>query len=326
MGVTIKDIAKVAGVSYSTVSKALRNSPLVKEQTKRKILLVANQMGYQPNIAAKSLVSKRSNAIGVVWPTVERAALSALATEINAELEKHHYHMLLSINPINTAITVFNRYLVDAILVFNEEGASAVMQSKIPILFYGEPGPSPYSTFNVNRRQAIEKAVEYLHQLGHRHIVYIGDLTKQNRNQQEKLKGFEAGSKALGLDPTRATAVDTGGLGLQEGYRTAGQLLQSQTPTAIIGGSHEITVGVLRALKEAKKEIPGDISLIGYDNIPQATNVEIPLTTVGTPLGKIAEQITQSLLKLIREETIDSPILDSELIIRSSCAPPPSRS
>ncbi|WP_245891147.1 LacI family DNA-binding transcriptional regulator [Desmospora activa] len=321
---TIKDIAKVAGVSYSTVSKALRNSPLVKEQTKRKILLVANQLGYQPNIAAKSLVSKKSNAIGVVWPTVERAALSALATKINAELEKHQYHMLLSINPVDTAITVFNRYLVDAILVFNEEGTSTVIESKIPILYYGEPGPSPYSTFNVNRRQAIEKAVEYLYQLGHRHIAYIGDLSKQNRNQQEKLKGFMSGSKASGLAPTCAIPIDTAGLGSQEGYRAAKQLLQSQTPTAIIGGSHDITVGVLRALKEAKMEIPADISLIGYDNIPQATNVEIPLTTVGTPLDKIAEQITQSLIKLIREETIDSPLLDSELIIRNSCAPPPS--
>jgi LacI family transcriptional regulator len=84
--VTIKDIAQRAGVSFSTVSKALLDSPLVKHQTKQHILSIAKEMGYQPNIAARSLVSRRSGAIGVVWPSVERAALSSLITSLNEEM------------------------------------------------------------------------------------------------------------------------------------------------------------------------------------------------------------------------------------------------
>ncbi|PTX53973.1 LacI family transcriptional regulator [Melghirimyces profundicolus] len=320
MGVTIKDIAKAAGVSYSTVSKALRDSPLVKPQTKQKILTVAKEMGYQPNIAAKSLVSKKSNTIGVVWPTVERDALSALATKINDELEKHHYHMLLSINPIHSAVNVFNRFQVDAILVFSEKAPPNVLQSAVPILFYGEPGPSSYPTFNVNRRQAVKKAVEYLYQLGHRKIAYIGDLTKQNKNQQEKLIGFQEGCKDLHLSPSDTITVNTNGLNWQDGYQAAEQMLDICTPTAIIGGSYDISVGILRAVKKAQLKVPADISLISYDNIPQSANQDPPLTVTGAPIEKIAEQMIKSLLTLIRNESLeDIPTLDSELVIRNSC-------
>src|SRR5690606_27702038 len=96
--VTIKDIAERAGVSFSTVSKALRDSPLVKEETKRRILDVARELGYQPNFAARRLVSRRSWAVGVVWPSVERTALSYLITRINAQLERLGYVTVLSIN------------------------------------------------------------------------------------------------------------------------------------------------------------------------------------------------------------------------------------
>ncbi|MBA4493571.1 LacI family DNA-binding transcriptional regulator [Paenactinomyces guangxiensis] len=321
MDVTIKDIAKVAGVSYSTVSKALRNSPLVKPQTKQKILQVAEQLGYEPNIAAKSLVSKKSNTIGVVWPTVERVALASLATKINDELEKRGYRMLLSINPIISAISIFNQIQVDAILVFNEQVSPYNIKSKNPVLFYGEPGPSPYPTFLVDRKSAIKKALEYLYQLGHREIVYVGDLSEKNKNQQEKFKGFKEGTEKLNLSSARSIAVNTKGLGWQDGYQAAKQILQNHPLTAIIGGGYDISLGVLRAVKEAGLTIPGDISLISYDNIPQAANENPSLTTVGPSVDKIAGLIAKSLLQLANEENLDTPALDAELIIRNSCAP-----
>ncbi|WP_317951116.1 LacI family DNA-binding transcriptional regulator, partial [Rossellomorea marisflavi] len=98
MGVTIKDIAKAAGVSFSTVSKALRDSPLVKEPTKKRITDIAMELGYQPNAAARSLVSKKSHTIGIIWPTIEGTAHSSLITRLNTQLEQLSYTTLISIN------------------------------------------------------------------------------------------------------------------------------------------------------------------------------------------------------------------------------------
>lgn len=328
MTVTIKDIARMAGVSYSTVSKALNDSPLVKERTKLKILEIARQMGYQPNIAAKSLVSKKSHTIGVLWPTVERVALSTLVTRINQELENRSYSMLLSINPVQAAIQLFNRFQVDGILVFDEsdDPSSGPISSSVPVLCFGESGNRDLPCIDVDRRQAIFRAVRYLWEIGHRRITYIGDLSRKV-NQQEKYLGFTDGIIQLGLTSNPDMVIDTKGLGWQEGYEAAKMMLRSPyRPTAIVSGSYDLAVGILRALKEANLQIPSDISLISYDNIPQMANLEVPLTVVGAPVEKIATGIVRSLLELIEnpDSNLKTKFVESALVERESCSPPSS--
>jgi LacI family transcriptional regulator len=325
MGVTIKDIAAIAGVSYSTVSKALNDSPLVKQKTKEKILRIANQLGYEPNLAAKSLVSKKSHTIGLLWPTVERAAVSTLATLINEELEKHSYSMVLSINPIDSAIKLFNRLQVDGILVFDESYASnsaAIGSSTVPILCYGESGNHNIPSIDVDRRNAIFTAVHHLWTLGHRRIAYIGDMNL--KIQQEKYIGFTEGVMKHGLPSHPDMVVNTDGLGWQNGYQAAKQLLASPfQPTAVVSASYDLTLGMIRAIKEANLRIPQDISIISYDNIPQMADLEIPITAVGAPVAKVAKCIVQSLLNLIdNNEFSEFKFVKSELIERESCCPP----
>ena len=193
MSVTIKDIAKQAGVSYSTVSKALRDSPLVKKPTKTKIMKIAEELGYQPNVAARSLVQKKSFTVGVVWPSVERVAPSILITQINDMLETHSYTTLLSINKINSAISTFNRFQVDAILVFGENEndlTNTKIQSTVPIVYYGIQEDLRYPTIDVNRRLAIKLATKHLQDIGHEQIAFIGDLSNSDPLQKDKLIGF----------------------------------------------------------------------------------------------------------------------------------------
>jgi LacI family transcriptional regulator len=326
MSVTIKDIASLAGVSYSTVSKALNDSPLVKEKTKRKIFRIADQLGYVPNFAAKSLVSKKSNTIGLLWPTVERTAVSTLATHINNELEKHSYSMILSINEMDSAIQLFNRLKVDGILVFEENHANhvAIRPTSIPIICYGESGNSEIPYIDVDRKNAIFMAVKYLYSLGHRRIAYIGDSGK--RIQKEKYIGFTEGVMKHGLQSHPDMVINTEGLGWQNGYIATKKLLASSfLPTAIVCASYELTIGALRAIKEARLSVPKDISLISYDNIPQMADLEVAMTTVGAPIEKIAKSIVRYLLEQI-DKTNDGatsiPPLGSELVIRESCYPP----
>lgn len=327
MGVTIKDIAYVSGVSFSTVSKALNNSPLVKPETKSKILKIAEEMGYEPNFIAKRLASKETKIIGLVWPTIERLALSTLVTRINNEIEKKNYSMLLSINSANSAVDMFKRFQVDGIIVFEEKDTELPIKSlpkNIPVLSYGVGSSGTIvPTIDVNYKKAMHLAVEYLFKLGHRNITYIGDFSLGATRQKEKYAGFVDVMKEFSLPIHEHSLINTGGLDWFNGYMATNRLLQSSNiPTAIIGGSYDISSGIIRSLKEANLIIPKDISVIGYDNIPQMANLETPLTSIGVPVDSLAKKITDSLFSAIQDLQSVSLVqtIEPELKERNSCA------
>lgn len=321
MGITIKDIAKSAGVSYSTVSKALLDSPLVRDDTKKKIVDLANELGYQPNVVARSLVSKKSNTIGVVWPTVERVAHSALITKINKQLEDLSYTTLLSINPISDAINTFNRFQVDAILVFDDSNNTENRTSTVPVVSYGIANHNnPYPIVDANRREAIKSAVHHLHQNGHTKIFYIGNLSTEDLFQEEKVKGFRQALLECGIAEDPHSVVTVAGLAQYDGYLATRYLLESNKPTAIISGSQDLALGIVRAINESNLVIPADISIISYDNIPQSKDLSIPLSIVGVPLDTIAEKLTEVLMDVVNDKKIErSIILEPELNITESC-------
>lgn len=326
MSITIKDIAKHAGVSYSTVSKALRNSPLVKEPTKKKITKIAEELGYVPNVVARSLVQKKSYTIGVVWPTVERVAPSALITKINEILEEKKYTTLLSINKAESAIATFNRFQVDAIVVFGENeihlGDAKKIASMVPILYYGIKESSIYPTIDVNRRLAIKIAMEHLVKLGHQHISFIGEISTKDPLQKEKYLGFLEAMNKFELPASPKTFVSTTGLDVYDGYLAAKSLLyQRGEVTGIVSGSYDLTRGILRAAHELNINIPNDISIISYDNIPQSEELDVHFSKVGVPIDRIAHKITETLLDIIDGNEINqSIILEPELNINHSCA------
>ncbi|WP_202076589.1 LacI family DNA-binding transcriptional regulator [Caldalkalibacillus salinus] len=325
MGVTIKDIARLAGVSYSTVSKALNDSPLVRPDTKQKILDIANELGYQPNIAAKKLVSNQSKTIGVVWPTVNRVALSTIVTKLNEAVEAANYSMILSINDVTSAINLFKRFQVDGILVFetSHQILREGIDSQIPLTLIAVPD-SPLPSIDVRRRDAIYKAVAYLHNLGHEKLAYVGHLPEQQDGQFEKYIGFTEALIRLGLNPRPEMFVNTEGLYVDHGYRAMHKLLQSgERPTAVIAGSYEITQGIIRATKEAGLRIPKDISLVGYDNIPQMEELEVPVTAVGASAETIANKAVDVLFKYIHDPKAQPTVasIEPEVNERKSCQP-----
>lgn len=329
MSVTIKDIARMAGVSYSTVSKALKNSPLVNEQTKRKIKHLADEYGYQPNLIAQSLVSKKSGIIGIVWPTVEIIAISTLMTHITAEMERRSYSALLSVSSLESGVRLFNRLRVDGILVFELNrmfNPSESVRSAIPVLSFGLSNvASPYASIDVNRKGAIETAVRYLHGLGHRRIGFVGNLEDHFSKQHDKFLGYMDAMDRLGLPADPHLRVHTRKLVWQEGYRAAKFLLQCRDrPTAIVSASYELTVGIILAMKEAQIHIPSDMSIVSYDNVPQLAHLEIPVTAVGVPVEKMAACMAEAALRMVERPGDDSPppMAEVELAERLSCAPP----
>jgi LacI family transcriptional regulator len=330
MSVTIKDIAQVSGVSYSTVSKALNDSPLVKPNTKKKILQVAKDLGYTPNLVAKNLVSKKSNTIGLVWPTIEQTALSTLVTEINNLVIKNNYFMMLSINDTKHAVEMFKRFRVDGIIIFEGETQQFnTIESTFPILTHGVINKNNLNPIiDVNHKKAIYNATSYLNNLGHRKISYIGYPSPNDQRQIEKLKGFHDAMGEFGLKKVENSTISTDGLTWYDGYKATKRLLQSSSiPTAIISGSYDLSVGILRAINEFKLKVPEDLSIISYDNIPQMASLETPLTSVGVPVDKLADKMVNSLLDLINQ-TNSQPLIEAmepEITKRSSCSPPINR-
>lgn len=325
MGVTIKDIAKQAGVSYSTVSKALRDSPLVKSPTKNKIIKIAEELGYQPNIAARSLVQKKSYTIGVIWPSVKRMAPAVLITKVTDLLEEHSYSTLLSINKIDSAIATFNRFPIDAIVVFGDNRGTihhSSFKTKVPILYYGIKEHTLFPTIDVNRRFAIKMATEYLQRIGHQRIAYIGDLTNEDPLQIEKKLGYLEAMNVNQTENSTNFLVPTNGLDIHDGYQAAKSLLSdTRSVTAIVSGSYDLTRGILRATTELGLKIPNDLSIISYDNITLPEEFNVQVARVGVPIPRIAQKISETLLAIIEEDEIEnSIILEPELSIGDSCS------
>lgn len=333
MSVTIKDIAHQAGVSFSTVSKALRNSPLVQDSTKQKVLQIAAELGYHPNSAARRLVSKKSWAIGVVWPSVERVTPSTLITLINEQLEQHQYTTLLSMGSIDSAIDVFNSFQTDAILVFYDRDQRFIEQSpfqtNIPLLYYGIANQTPYLTIDALRDEAIKLAVDHLAGLGHSRIAYLGVPRDYDLLQQEKIDSYGREMTKRRLEPAFAGVQS---MEAHDGYDAARQLLQrgDNRPTAVISGSYDLTRGLLRAAGELKLAIPQDLSVIGYDQLPKMNELEQPITSTGVDVAVIASTIADTLLRLAQSEQ-PLPVepetirLQPELVNRGSTCPPSTR-
>lgn len=326
MGITIKDIAKIAGVSYSTVSKALNNSPLVKNVTKRKIIAIAEELGYEANMAARSLVSKKSNTIGLVWPAVDRIALSSLIQHIKEELDKHSYHMLLSVDPIKSAVRLFNRFQVDGLIIFDDPtqtaGDKEILTSRTPLLYYGEGIDHTHPRIDLKRRDGIKMAVDYLYKLGHRKIAYVGPAPTLMGSQHEKHLGYIEGLEQHQLPIIPEIIIGKHNTTWQEGYDAIHQLMKAETKvTAIIGATYELTMGIMKALQDLNMSIPEDISLVSYDNIPQMATLDIPVTAVGAPLDKVAQRLVELLIEFIRHPEYEPIVEAAESVVaeRDSC-------
>lgn len=327
MSVTIKDIARLAGVSYSTVSKALNNSPLVRNEKKQRIRELAKQLGYQPNMVAKSLVSKRSMYIGIVMPAMDRVATTALLECINHEFARRKYDIVLSMLPTEAALDLFQRLRVDGMIVFEDSETSSVtnrLNTEIPTVSIGSSHVfgTRYALVDAKRKEAIRQAVRHLYALGHRVIAYCGDARESDHTQYEKVIGFYEEASVQAIPREGTIVLDCEGSTWSHGYAVGQKLVALETrPTAVITGGYELTTGLLQSLKDNHIRIPEDMSLISYDNVSKLADLPVPVTGVGPLIETFAERIATVLIENIQREgsiqMID--LLETTIVDRQSC-------
>lgn len=295
--VTIKDIAKASGVSNSTVSKALNDSPLVKPVTKRKILEIAKSMNYRKNLQATQLVSGKSNLIGLVLQEVGNPLFAHLAGQINNALAELGFQMIMTIAA--DGLELLERLKVEGVIYWGDiplrsHVSDTILGTELPILVVGNSSLPDVACLQVDRGLGIKKAIEYLRSFGHQKIGLIGNT------QEVKLRSYLEILKQLGMEfhdhyvlPSNTTWW--GGYSSVLAYE-----LNADSPTAFIGINNLVTRGALRAFLERGLTVPTEVSLIGYDDLPDMEQTEVPLTTVGPSLDRIAHVSADMMEQLIR--------------------------
>lgn len=331
--ITIKDIAKEANVSYSTVSRALAGNPLIKESTRSQILEIAERLGYTTNYAARSMVMRQSQLIGVILPSVDNPFMSEFAYHIECDARARGYCMMLSNSSysLETEEKTFEILLgrqVDGIVMYPVNRYSFANLKKyvhkVPTVFINEDlQNTPESYVAVDNYQGARMATQYLVEQGHRRIVYFGrnDVSSTFVLRNE---GYEDACRDAEIEPFfwsndyEATTIRTG-------YEMARTLFAHRRDfTALQCAADTLALGALQAADELGIRVPQDLSIIGFDNIRYASLPRINLTTVEQPKHAMASVAVNVLLEKINTsyENYTHRILAPKLIERGTCAPP----
>ncbi len=328
---TIKDVASVAGVSKSTVSKYLNDTPYVSLDTKKDIEKAIKELGYRPNNLARSLVHKSTGLIGLVISDYENLINKDLIKAVDEEANKQGYSVVLSStnDDVNkerniSDILANNFYHLDGVILASprEEGVELrklVEQFNHIVLVHRHVPNNFLDYVIVDGYMGGRLAAEYLIGLGHERIAMFAG-PKSIYQFKERIRGFEDALKAHGLhDKGEIVDVEQS---VDGGYKAAENIVfEPSRPSAIFASSDMIALGVLDAARHYNWDIPGDISIIGFDNIFFSRLARVPLTTVDArikDLGTIAVQKLVERISGTREE-VEQIVLRPTLVFRESC-------
>ncbi len=331
MRVTIKDIAKKAGVSPAAVSKALNGQPDIGESTKERILSISRELGYTPNRIARSLVTKGNKTVGVLIPDISTPIYPSIYKGINETAVKYGYTLLLgdtkrSLKSERDYILTMMENRVSGLLVSPVSNSidhlEEVVKGQIPIIYFGgKVNDSMDNYVGIDNYRGAVLAMNHLADLGHHDIVMLcDDLVTKTR--QDRVSGYRNVMEREGFEPR--ILVDRGGLkGRECGYITTKKLLESdkKLPTAIFALNDLMAIGVMEALSEKGLQVPRDVSVVGYDDISFASLPMIGLTTVWQPKFKVGEMAMELLYNKLGKNSGDGSsniILEPELRIRTS--------
>ena len=328
--VTLKDVAKVAGVSYATVSRALSGSPEIGEDTRKRILKLCEDMGYTPNTIARSMVMKRTNIIGLIVASLDNPFMSELTTHLEVYARRCGYNLMVcnsayDLEQEKEVFTLLVGRQVDGVIILpigNESYESLKsLTAQVPTVFISENMQDlPESYVAVDNRQGTYAATEYLYSLGHRKILYFG-CRAHSVTHRLRLEGYRRACEAFGIEPDvlhspYARSSTESGYLLAKDY-FAGE----QKHTAMLCASDALAIGVMQAAFERGIRLPEQLSLMGFDNISFAALPPINLTTVDQPKQRMANAAMDMLLDQIKhpEQPASRTILPPSLVIRGSC-------
>lgn len=327
--VTLKDVAKAANVSYATVSRALSGSPQIGSDTRERILKLCDEMGYTTNYVARSMVMKKTDVIGLVVPSIDNQFMSELAYYAEMSARNHGYNIMLcnsgpDLKQEKTVVKLLMGRQVDGILIVPQSPKTyeniRAYTDQVPTVFLSENlRDQPQSYVAVDNSYGTYLGVEYLYGLGHREILYFG--RRQTTTHQLRAEGYMRACRKFGLRE-RFFNSEFSRSSIENGYQMAKELFSKPVDyTAIFASTDSNALGILKAADELGIDIPGRLSLIGFDNIRSTGLPRIELTTIEQPKREMAVQAVDMLRDKIENGTKGyvHQILMPSLIERGSC-------
>ncbi len=332
MRVSIKDIARAAGVSHSTVSRALSDSPLITAETKAQIKRIAREMGYTPDARARSLVMGETRTVGVVVTTIADPFMAPVVQGIESTAYENGYSVILASansDPARelAAVEMLQSKRVDGVIV-TASRVGALYQDHlgrigVPVVLlnnHSEQSGRYLYTVTVDNQHGARLATQHLIELGHRRIAYIAGPADHSSNAG-RMEGYRQALTEAGI-PFISDLVAQGDGKMDAGMRALPALMDlAERPTGLFCYNDMTAIGVLRAARQLGIDVPRDLSIVGFDDIAFASFITPPLTTIAQPQFEMGQQAMQMLLTRIRQSP-DAPISDilieGKLIVRES--------
>jgi LacI family transcriptional regulator len=336
VAVTLEQLAKVAGVSVSTVSRALnRSDHAVNEETRKRILTLAKQMGYRPNLMARSLKTERSYTIGIITDNIVSPFSPLIIRGIQDHLKEYEYFSVVINGDWNPEVEtqaihdLISRSIDGIIFVeswLREANPTLDLANKPYVFVHRLFGGVYPNSVGVDERNGARLAVEHLIKLGHRRIAYINGPRGWYAAEQ-RLLGYRETLAEHNI-PFAPELVLEGDWEVQSGYPAARRFLElHERPTAIFAANDLMALGAIYAFQEAGLRVPDDVAVIGYDDRDIASISRPTITTVRMPCYEMGQASAKLLLGLLEKqrEAVDSPEpsepikIQGQLIVRESC-------
>jgi LacI family transcriptional regulator len=328
----LETIAKLAGVSRSTVSRVINNSPNVSDEVRDRVQIVLTQTNFQPNIAARSLAAGHTQVIGLVIPATISRLFSdpffpLLIQGVSSACNSRDHSVMLWLAEPEYERRMIRQILYNGIIdgviissaIINDPLVDALQERNIPFVMVGEPRAAQHINFiDVDNDAGAQRAVLHLARLGYKRIATI-TCALNTEVGLARLAGYRQALYLSGLQE-ESTLIYEGDFSTESGYQGAKRLLPIK-PDAIFVASDPMTQGTYRALAESGVRIPEDIAIVGFDDLPFSAHLTPPLTTVRQPVINMGSVAVETLIDAIEhpERPVRHVRLPTELVIRSSC-------
>lgn len=325
---SIRDVARLADVSHQTVSRVLNDHPNIRSVTRDRVLKVMSELHYQPNRAARALVTSRSRTIGILaaGSSMYGPASSIAAIETAARARGYWVSManIDAADPesITAGLSHLTAQSVEGLVIIAPQvrvlRAIAAQQLNVSYVTLQSTDIDPGHTLSVDQIAGARMATRHLIKLGHRHIYHIAG-PQDWIEAEARMRGF---LEAMGEHDIPTTAPILGDWTAEFGYHAGRELLRVRDFTALFSSNDQMALGLIHAIRDAGLDVPGDISVVGFDDIPEAAHFLPPLTTIRQDFSEIGRRCVDILLGPADADAEPAlPTIAPELIVRSSAGP-----
>lgn len=336
--ITIKDIAKICGVGVSTVSRALNNHPDINPATRKKIMEVVEEYSFVPNSSARNLKITTSNTIAILVKGIANPFFMKMISVMEEDIQAHHFSMELrhvdgKTDEVEVALELIKEKKIQGIIFLGgltnhspEKLESLGVPFVLSTIAMSGDSQGTYSSISVDDINESYKITKYLIDRGHRRIAFLGAYDKDVSIGQLRLQGYLNALKDGGIQADKKliwlSSEDVDVYTLENGYNIMKDKLEHDEKleyTAIVAIADTMALGAIRALIEAGKKVPEDVSVVGFDGIDMGRYSNPSLTTIKQPFEKMAQRTTQILFSVMDEQASHSIVtMDAELLERES--------